>query len=378
MNLGNGKSRMIPFFDLQSKLNNQKVVILDVVSQLVHSGVTIGGEHVIRFENEFSQYLKSNNFVGVGNGLDAIRLTLIALGIGPGDEVLVPAFTFVATWLAVTQCGATPIPVDVNMQTAGMTISDLPITSKTKAVIYVHLFGIAEDLTSLRSELDARGIHLIEDAAQAHGASVSGKVAGTFGVAGCFSFYPTKNLGAIGDAGGIATNNLILAEKLRSLRSYGSGKSKYDHEIAGWNSRLDSVQALYLNYQLLHLDDENKNRRLIATQYLSKINFNERIMPLTTNLTDSNVWHHFVVFAVKSRAKFRQSLSELGVATDIHYPEPAYSAKCFGNERSPKFPNANYIADNCVSIPIYPWLTENQIDTIIDSINKTIARFYEH
>jgi dTDP-4-amino-4,6-dideoxygalactose transaminase len=363
---------MIPFFDLQSKLDAQKSGILDVVSELVKSGVTIGGEPVDKFEKEFSQYLRSNNFVGVGNGLDALRLTLIALNIGPGDEVIVPAFTFVATWLAVTQCGATAIPIDVNMQTAGMNVANLPITSKTKAVIYVHLYGIAENLTSLRSMLDEKGIHLIEDAAQAHGALVSGKIAGTFGVAGCFSFYPTKNLGAIGDAGGIATNNPILAESLKSLRSYGSGKSKYDHEIAGWNSRLDSIQALYLSSQLLNLDSENNYRRFIATRYLSEINFNEKVRPLTTNLSASNVWHHFVVFAVKSRVEFRNALNDLGVSTDIHYPEPAYSAKCFGNERSSKFPNTNFIADNCVSIPIYPWLKENQIEIIIHSVNKVI------
>ena len=363
---------MIPFFDLQSKLNAQKSGILDVVSELVRSGVTIGGEPVDEFEKEFSRYLGSNNFVGVGNGLDALRLTLIALGIGPGDEVIVPAFTFVATWLSVTQCGATPIPVDVNMQTAGMSVSDLPITSKTRAVIYVHLFGIAEDLTSLRSSLGEREIHLIEDAAQAHGASVAGKMAGTFGVAGCFSFYPTKNLGALGDGGGIATNTPILAESLKSLRSYGSGKSKYDHEIAGWNSRLDSLQALYLSFQLLNLDVEHEARRSIATRYLSEIHFNEKVGPLTTNLSSSNVWHHFVVFAIESRVEFRNALSDLGVSTDIHYPEPAYSAKCFGNERSSKFPNTNFIADNCVSIPIYPWLRENQVEIIIHSVNKVI------
>jgi dTDP-3-amino-3,4,6-trideoxy-alpha-D-glucose transaminase len=364
---------MIPFFDLQSKLNTQKSGIQDVVSELVRSGVTIGGEPVDKFEGEFSRYLGCNNFVGVGNGLDALRLTLIALGVGPGDEVIVPAFTFVATWLSVTQCGATPIPVDVRMQTAGMNVSDLPITSKTRAVIYVHLFGIVENLASLRSSLDEKGIHLIEDAAQAHGASVAGKMAGTFGVAGCFSFYPTKNLGALGDGGGIATNNLILAESLKSLRSYGSGKSKYDHEIAGWNSRLDSLQALYLSLQLINLDIENDARRSIATRYLSEIQFNERVKPLTQDLTASNVWHHFVVFADKSREEFRRALSDLGVSTDIHYPEPAYSAKCFGNDRSPKFPNTNYISDNCVSIPIYPWLTENQIETVIKSINKVIT-----
>jgi dTDP-4-amino-4,6-dideoxygalactose transaminase len=253
-----------------------------------------------------------------------------------------------------------------------MDVSNLPITSKTKAVIYVHLYGIAENLASLRSMLEDRGIHLIEDAAQAHGALVSGKMAGTFGAAGCFSFYPTKNLGAIGDAGGIATNNPILAESLKSLRSYGSGKSKYDHEIAGWNSRLDSIQALYLSSQLLNLDSENNDRRLIATRYLSEIQFNEKVRPLTTNLGDSNVWHHFVVFAIKSRVEFRNALSDLGVSTDIHYPEPAYSAKCFRNERSSKFPNTNFIADNCVSIPIYPWLKENQINIIINSVNKVI------
>jgi dTDP-3-amino-3,4,6-trideoxy-alpha-D-glucose transaminase len=363
---------MIPFYDLQTKLKIQKTDIEDVVSELVRSGVTIGGEAVNKFEKDFSRYLGSNNFVGVGNGLDALRLTLIALGIGPGDEVIVPAFTFIATWLAVTQCGATPVPVDVNMQTAGMNISELPITSKTKAVIYVHLFGIAENLTPLRSALDLKGIHLIEDAAQAHGASESGKMAGTFGIAGCFSFYPTKNLGGIGDGGGIATGSSILSESLKSLRSYGSGISKYDHEIEGWNSRLDSIQALYLSSQLLNLDIENKARRSIATRYLSEIHFNERVKPLTTNLSDSNVWHHFVVLAIKSRVEFRQALSDSGVSTDIHYPEPAYSAKCFGNERSPKFPNTNFISDNCVSIPIYPWLTENQVESVIRGINKVI------
>lgn len=363
---------MIPFFDLKTNLANQSGVLNKVLSDLTNSGVVVGGESVMTFEKEFAKYLKVAEFAGVGNGLDALRLSLIALGIGPGDEVIVPAFTFVATWLAVTQCGATPVPVDVNLHTAGMNLEKIPLTPKTKAVIYVHLFGIIEDLGPLRKTLDSKGIYLVEDAAQAHGATISGKHAGSFGISGCFSFYPTKNLGALGDAGGVASEDLEFLKIIRSLRSYGSGKTKYDHELAGWNSRLDPIQALYLSSQLLNLEKLNLRRREIAQRYLESINFNSVIKPLTRNLADSNVWHHFVVLAIESRSEFRQALSDLGVATEVHYPEPAYSAKCFGNGRLPNFPNTNFISDNCVSIPIYPWLTEKQVEIIIDSVNKVI------
>lgn len=358
---------------MQSALKKNRRNLNSVFNEFLKTGEVIGGKELEAFENNFATYLGSNNFAGVGNGLDAIRLSLLALGIGSGDEVIVPSFTFIATWLAVTQTGATPIPVDVLAENGGMNLSNLPITNRTRAVIYVHLYGIGVDLSKLRKFLDAKSIHLIEDAAQAHGAEVSNKKIGTFGVSGCFSFYPTKNLGALGDGGGIASDSSEFINKVKALRSYGSIKNKYDHEIIGWNSRLDTIQAMFLDYYLTKLDIQNHNRRKIAKRYLEEISFNECIYPITKDLSSSNVWHHFVVITPATRRNsIRAELNSSGIGTDIHYPEPAYSAKCFSTERTKDFPKANFLADSCISIPIYPWLKSKDIDRIITQFNKII------
>ena len=358
---------------MQSALNKEKRNLKAIFKEFLKSGEVIGGKELEIFEKNFSTYLGVSNFAGVGNGLDAIRLSLLALGIGPGDEVIVPSFTFVATWLAVIQTGATPIPVDILAENAGMNLSNLPITKRTRAVIYVHLYGIGVDLTSLRAFLDSKSIHLIEDAAQSHGAEVSGKKIGTFGISGCFSFYPTKNLGALGDAGGIASDNSEFINQIKALRSYGSMKNKYQHEIVGWNSRLDTIQAMFLDYYLTKLDIQNQNRRRIAKSYLDEISFNEHFYPITKDLSNSNVWHHFVVIApAPKRNSIKEELRKSGIGTDIHYPEPAYSARCFDTERSKDFPIANFLADSCISIPIYPWLKSKEIDKVISEFNKII------
>lgn len=358
---------------MQSALNKEKRNLKAIFNEFLKSGEIIGGKQLETFENNFATYLGTNNFAGVGNGLDAIRLSLIALGVGPGDEVIVPSFTFVATWLAVTQTGATPIPVDILAENAGMNLINLPITKRTRAVIYVHLYGIGVDLTGLREFLDSKSIYLIEDAAQAHGAEVSSKKIGTFGISGCFSFYPTKNLGALGDGGGIASDNSEFINQIKALRSYGSVRNKYEHEIVGWNSRLDTIQAMFLDYHLTKLDIQNQNRRKIAKRYLDEISFNEHIYPITRDLSNSNVWHHFVVITPAGRRNsIKEELRKSGIGTDVHYPEPAYSARCFNTERTKDFPNANFLADSGMSIPIYPWLKTKDIDRVITEMNKII------
>ena len=351
----------IPFFSLDGRMMEIGSEVRKAVLRTLDSGDLIEGPALCRFEENFGSYLGIRHVVGVGNGLDGLRLALLALGVKPGDEVIVPAFTFVATALAVIQVGAKPVFVDVEPDSGNIDVEKIPdaIGSRTVAVIGVHLFGRPCDVVGISQLTSEAGLLFIEDAAQAHGAQVLGRRVGTWGDAAAFSFYPTKNLGAVGDAGAVAVPSEGLAESIKSLRSYGRGASKYDHVTAGWNSRLDPIQASVLDIFLRKLDEWNERRQTQAARYLEALEGARDIEPLSrvTNTRES-VWHHFVVRAQRRR-EVRRSLDSMGVGTDVHYPVPVYASPAIAVHTADAknfFPIADALAREVVSLPMHPWL----------------------
>jgi dTDP-4-amino-4,6-dideoxygalactose transaminase len=371
---------MISMFDFQRRNEELKDKIQDSFNRVLVSAKFIGGDEVVAFENDFAKYIGAKYCVGVGNGLDALRLSLIALGVKPGAEVIVPAQTFIATWLAVVQVGAIPVPVDVLLESGNIDYKKIEnaITEKTVAVIAVHLHGKMCDLESLSKITKKHKIFLIEDAAQAHGAKFLERKAGSWGDVAAFSFYPTKNLGALGDAGCVVTNNESLAAQITSLRSYGaSPENKYSHKVKGWNSRLDPIQASVLREFLPYLDTWNKERQSVAAIYLDAFSKNELINPLHSEIdVNSSVWHHFVV-RPKNRATFQSRLASQGVESDIHYPIAPFQSLSFRSYfqdqklAEESFPNATALAATVCSIPLHPWVRKD-LDTIIHAVKKSI------
>lgn len=307
----------VPFYDLGPIARDEAAELHRCLDDVINGSYFVGGPLVSKFENEFAEFIGAGEAVGVANGLDAIRLALEAYNIGPGDEVIVPAFTYYATWLGVTQTGATPVPVDCLAESGNIDPSAIAraVSSRTKAVIAVHLFGQAADLAAIKEISDAHDLVLIEDAAQSHGAMSSAGMTGTVGHAAAFSFYPTKNLGALGDAGGVTTADREIAAKIRSRRSYGQGSSKYDHVDTGWNSRLDPLQAVFLSLHLTKLPAWTQRRREIAATYVAALGANASAVVGPSTLSDS-VWHHFVLSASNRDAlqEYLASKGEIGRA----------------------------------------------------------------
>jgi dTDP-4-amino-4,6-dideoxygalactose transaminase len=342
--------------------------LLAATKAVLDSGQLIMGDRLQEFEEDFARYCGVTYCIGVGNGLDALALSLRALGIGPGDEVLVPAFTFVATWLAVSQVGARPVPVDVRpdglMDPALLARS---ITSRTRAILPVHLYGALADMDAILEIAERFGLAVVEDAAQAHGAERSGRRAGSFGVAAAFSFYPTKNLGALGDGGAICTSDADLAFHVRRLRNYGSDQ-KYRHEVIGQNSRLDELQAAYLAVKLPHLDAVNDRRRDVARRYsmaLSAVRLPGIELP---PLCSSSVWHQFVVRA-SDRRQLQQGLEQHSVHTNIHYPVAPFDQGCFaGQYDRSQFPVAARLAESVLSLPLGDYMSDQEVAHVIQSV----------
>jgi len=379
--MGTNKVR-VPFFSFDGRIKETELEISKAMMTVVTSGEYIGGKFVETFENQFAEYLGVNHVVGVGNGLDAIRLTLQGLGFGPGDEVIVPAFTFIATVLAVQQVGATPVFVDVELASGNIDANQIEsaVTSKTVAIIGVHLYGRPCDVIRINEIARKNGLAFIEDAAQAHGAEVDGQSVGNWGHAAAFSFYPTKNLGALGDAGAVSTNDSQLAARIRSLRSYGATENKYQHDLPGWNSRLDPMQAAAISVFLPFLDSWNERRRLIAGRYLSSFTDSELLAPLNKEAQiQSSVWHHFVV-TTSDRDHFRQAMNNLEVGTDIHYPEPVYRSKSIHRGfyaekgRVDRFPHAESLASSVVSLPMHPWLSPAEFQTVERALGVILGK----
>lgn len=363
------KLMKIPFLNLKAQHDPIQDEIEAAIQNVMASGTFIMGPQLEKFEFEFAKYCDVKYCIGVGNGLEAIHLLLKAYGIGPGDEIIVPSNTFIATWLAVSECGATPVPVEPNIQTFNLdpSLITAAITAKTKAIIAVHLYGQPADMDLINEIASNHGLLVIEDAAQAQGALYKGRKVGSLGQAAATSFYPGKNLGALGDGGAILTNDTAIADKVRRLRNYGS-VVKYHHEVAGYNSRLDELQAAILRVKLTHLDVWNSSRKSIASQYSNILTGLDISLPNVPDFADP-VWHLYVI-----RSKFRDELMaylELnGISTVIHYPVPPHKQICYSDFCSRKLPIADTLANECLSLPIGPAMQTAEIDYIQEIIGK--------
>lgn len=331
----------------------------------------IEGEEDTKFEKAFAQYIGTDYCVGCGNGLDALVLALKALGIGDGDEVIVPSNTYIATALAVTYAGAKVVFVEPDIRTYNIdpTLIEDAITDKTKAIMPVHLYGQACDMDPIMEIADRHGLNVIEDCAQAHGATYKGRKIGTFGIASGFSFYPGKNLGALGDAGAAVTNSKELADKIRAYGNYGCDY-KYHHIYKGYNSRLDEFQAAFLSAKLPHLDRMNEARKAIANKYLEGIKNPLVTLPFVADYADP-VWH---IFAIRCDRKdeLQKFLRDAGIGTNNHYPIPMHLQEAYKDLgfKEGDFPIAELISATEISIPLYYGMTDDEINYVIDKINE--------
>ncbi len=359
----------VPFLDLAAGYKSLQEQIDGAVQRVLASGMYILGDEVQRFEQAFAEYCGAKHAVATANGLDSLHLALRALDIGPGDEVIVPSHTFIATWLAVLQVGAVPIPVEVDPGTFNLSPECIAaaVTSKTKAIIPVHLYGQPCDLDPILEFADARGLMVLEDAAQCHGALYKGRRIGSHGHAVAWSFYPGKNLGAMGDGGAVTTSDPEIARRIRILRNYGS-EQKYMNSLVGYNSRLDPIQAAVLSVKLSVLDQWNDRRRLIARRYIEGLAGLPLELPVVKNWAEP-VWHLFVV-KTDGRGALQKYLGDHGVNTLIHYPIPPHKQTALKhlNLAGASLPVAERLADIVLSLPIGPHMNDVQVDRVIDSI----------
>ena len=365
----------VPFFDLQANESQLQDELLGACRQVLASGQYVLGQEVTQLEQEFAHYCQTAHCVGVGNGLDALHLALRACDVGPGDEVIVPAHTYVATWLAVSYTGATVVPVDVELATFSLdpTKIEAAITSRTKAIIAVHLYGNPVPWEPIHSIATAYNLPIIEDAAQAHGAVHKGRKIGGLGDAAAFSFYPAKNLGAIGDAGCICTNSPAIARKVSALRNYGSVQ-KYMHEHKGVNSRLDEIQAAWLRVKLAYLDGWNRKRQFIAHIYTDELKHLEPRIHLPQEQAKSTHVYHQYVLRCDARDRLQTYLAKKGIQTLIHYPTPPHRQAAYDEYGHYHLPIASQISATCLSLPMFPAMTEKQVDYVIQQIKSFWSR----
>jgi len=354
------KMHDIPFLDLQAAYRELKPDIDKAVARVLESGWYVLGPEVEAFEQEFAAYCQAGHAIGVGNGLDALVLALRAVGVQPGDEVIVPSNTYIATWLAVTQCGATPVPVEPCESTFNIDAERIKavITPRTRAILPVHLYGQPADLDPILALAQYYGLRVVEDAAQAHGARYKGRRVGAHGDAVAWSFYPGKNLGALGDAGAVTTDDPAIADRIRLLRNYGS-REKYVHEVQGMNSRLDPVQAAVLRVKLRVLEDWNERRRNLAMRYADVLAGADLVLPEVPDWTEP-VWHLFVIRS-RARNALKIRFDQAGIGTLIHYPTPPYAQQAYKFLKldSKAFPVASRLAEEVLSLPIGPHLNSN-------------------
>jgi dTDP-4-amino-4,6-dideoxygalactose transaminase len=362
----------ISFLDLKAASMELRAELDDAYRRVMESGWYILGEEVEAFEDEFAAYCGVKYCIGVGNGLEALHLILRACEIGPGDEVLVPSNTYIATWLAVSYAGATPVPVEPDLRTCNLDVERLQdaITARTKAILPVHLYGQPAAMDSIHAVAQQFGLKVIEDAAQAHGARFQSQPAGGLGLAAGWSFYPGKNLGAFGDAGAVTTNDGELAERVRTLRNYGS-KVKYYNDIKGFNSRLDPLQAAFLRIKLHHLDAWNQRRKEIAACYLTGLaNIPDLGLPFVREGVEPS-WHLFVVQHPR-RAALQQYLTQAGIGTLIHYPVPPHLAGAYAEMgyTAGTLPLAESLAATVLSLPMGPHLVSSDVEQVINTIRS--------
>jgi dTDP-4-amino-4,6-dideoxygalactose transaminase len=358
---------MIPFVDLVPQHAPIRAALDAAYARVMARSSYILGEELAAFEQAYAQWCGVRHCIGVGNGLDALTLILRALDVGPDDEVIVPSNTFIATWLAVSQAGAMPRPVEPDPRTFNLDPLRVEeaITPRTRAIIAVHLYGRLADMHALREIADRHDVALIEDAAQAHGASRGGVRAGALGHAAAFSFYPTKNLGALGDAGAVTTDDDRIAARVRLLRNYGSPR-KYEHAIAGVNSRLDELQAAFLATKLAQVDRWNADRRTIARRYRTELSGLIDVQ-LPQDDGDAHVWHLFVL-RCRDRDALAAFLQSAGVATQVHYPVPPHRSGAYRDRSWPPLPEAETLAHEVLSLPLYPGMTDEQVTRVIDAV----------
>ena len=361
----------VPFLDLRPQYLELKDQFDEAYRRVAESGRFILGSEVESFESEFAAYCRVRHCVGVGNGLDALHLIIRALDIGPGDEVLVPANTYIATWLAVSHAGASPVPIEPNERTYNIDSSRIEgaITEHTRAIIAVHLYGQPADMDPINEIASQYGLKVIEDAAQAHGARYKENRVGALGDVAGFSFYPGKNLGAWGDAGAVVTNDDALARRLRVLSNYGS-QVKYYNERKGFNSRLDELQAAVLRIKLAKLDDWNERRKRIAEEYLRLLEGScDLTLPYLPDWADP-VWHLFVVRHPK-RNLLQEYLNQKGVGTLIHYPLPPHLQAAYAELRYERgqFPISEQMADEVLSLPMSSHLSALELGHVVQKLS---------
>ncbi len=339
--------------------------------RVIASGTYVLGNEVESFESEFASFCGVNHCIGVGNGLDALKIVLMAWGVGPGDEVIVPSNTYIATWLAVTHVGARPVPVEPDTSTFNIDASriEAAVTARTRAIIPVHLYGQPAEMDAIMCIAERHGLKVLEDAAQSHGARYKCRRTGSLGHAAAFSFYPSKNLGALGDGGAITTSDPELAEHVRMLRNYGS-RQRYHHDLVGVNSRLDPIQAAFLSIKLRLLEADNLRRMKIADVYRTSCSD----LPMQIQNEPAWVcssWHLFVI-RVAARDRLREALSKDGIESLIHYPVPPHKQAAYVSDGYPELPHAEVLAREVISLPMGPHLSEVQLMEVTESLRKNL------
>jgi dTDP-4-amino-4,6-dideoxygalactose transaminase len=356
----------VPFLDLGAAYAELRDELDAAALRVLHSGWYVLGPEVEAFEDEFAAWVGTRHAVGCASGLDALVLALRALGVGPGDEVIVPSNTYIASWLAVSAVGATIVPVEPDETTFAITPEAVgtAVTARTAAVMCVHLHGRVAHAHELRLLCDRLGLALVEDAAQAHGA----RGAGSTGHIAAFSFYPSKNLGAQGDAGAVTTDDAALADRVRVLRNYGS-RERYLNEEQGLNSRLDPIQAAMLRVKLAHVDAWNDRRRTLAARYTRALAGScDLVLPRDDGA--AHVWHLYVVRDPRDRDGLRDALGELGVSTQVHYPVPPHRSGAYADLALGPFPVADRLAAEVLSLPIGPQLPAAAVDRVCDAVTE--------
>jgi len=364
---------MISFLDLKNLNNQYRKELVGACTRVIDSGWYVGGEELVNFEKEFSEYCGTSYCVGVANGLDALTLTLRAwkvLGkLKEGDEVIVPANTYIASILAITENNLVPILIEPNVETFNIDPNEIEIaiTKKTKVILPVHLYGQMADMIAIMDIAERYKLMVLEDSAQAHGASINGRKAGNWGDASGFSFYPGKNLGALGDAGAVTTNDKELADTIRILGNYGS-EEKYKNVYQGVNSRLDEMQAAFLRVKLKYLDSEIEQRRKVAQSYFNGVENSSIKLPSCENF-EQHAFHVFVV-RTRQRDKVQNYFLENNIQTLIHYPIPAYNQKAYKGLFTKKYPKTDSIHSTILSIPMSSTLKNNEVKKIIQTLNE--------
>ncbi len=362
----------VPLVDLQAQYAGISAEVHEAIRTVLERGDFVLGAAVAEFEKNFSAYCRAKFAVGVGSGLDALTLTLKGFGIGPGDEVITAANTFVATTLAIVQAGAKPVLADCDLESGNIDVRKIEekITPKTKAILPVHLYGQPADMDPILDMARRHGLKVIEDACQAHGAEYKGRRCGSLGDAGCFSFYPGKNLGAYGDGGCVVTNDPELTERLQMLRNYGS-KVKYHHELQGTNSRLDTLQAAILNVKLKYLDGWNQKRREAAQTYKKILSGVSNIVLPAVMPYASHIFHLFVI-RIPERDRVLKELQTRKIGAGIHYPIPVHQMDCHRDlgYSAGAFPVSEKLAKEILSLPIYPEISQERIRFVCDGLRS--------